>query len=412
MTPYLQQRAIFPPQIWAKPSLNLGIIVVIPARDEPYLLLSLMALHRCTRPKRDVEVIIVINGADNDSEEVKERNLALVQQVKDWAKKNRRYGFKFYVLHHPDLTPKYAGVGLARKIGMDEATWRFQKIKNPKGIIACFDADCRCDENYLISLEAHFESKPKAQACSIYFEHPLSGANFEDAIYQSIISYELHLRYYIQAQRFAGFPMAFHTVGSSMAVRCTAYQKQGGMNRRKAGEDFYFIHKFTGLGQFEELNTTRVIPSPRPSTRVPFGTGRAILSIVKDKGAYQTYALQSFEDLRLLFENVLRLYKSDDLVALNLPESIIGFLEAQSYKERLAEIRKHTASSRSFRKRFFQWFDAFMLMKFVHFARDHFYPNVAVAVAAKGLLKQFGIEPADCEKDLLLQFRKLDRGAL
>lgn len=410
MTSYLQQRAIFPPQIWAKPSLNLGIIVVIPAKDEPYLLLSLMALHRCTRPTCDVEVIIVINGADKDSEDVKERNLALLNQVRNWAKKNRRYGFKFYAIHHPDLTPKYAGVGLARKIGMDEATWRFQKIKNPKGIIACFDADCRCDENYLVSLEAHFKAKPKAQACSIYFEHPLSGANFEDEIYQSIISYELHLRYYIQAQRFAAFPMAYHTVGSSMAVRCTAYQKQGGMNRRKAGEDFYFIHKFTGLGQFQELNTTRVIPSPRPSTRVPFGTGRAILGIIKDKGNYQTYALQSFEDLRLLFSVVLSLYKEASLATLDLPDSVRAFLKTQSFEERLVEIRKHTASSRSFRKRFFQWFDAFMLMKYVHFTRDHFYPNVNVMDAAKALLHKLGIEPADNEKALLLQFRKLDRG--
>ena len=33
------------------------------------------------------------------------------------------------------------GVGLARKIGMDEACYRFHKVRRSRGIIACFDAD-------------------------------------------------------------------------------------------------------------------------------------------------------------------------------------------------------------------------------------------------------------------------------
>ncbi|MEZ4848575.1 MAG: hypothetical protein R3B93_08135 [Bacteroidia bacterium] len=69
---------------------------------------------------------------------------------------------------------------------------------------------------------------------------------------------------------------AFHCVGSSMAVRSIAYQKRGGMNRRKAGEDFYFLQKFIAEGTLAELSTTKVIPSPRASEKVPFGTGRAI----------------------------------------------------------------------------------------------------------------------------------------
>ena len=48
------------------------------------------------------------------------------------------------------------------------------------------------------------------------------------------------------------------------------------MNRKKAGEDFYFLQKLFDAGHFSECNTTRVIPSPRPSDRVIFGTGPAI----------------------------------------------------------------------------------------------------------------------------------------
>ena len=38
-----------------------------------------------------------------------------------------------------------------------------------------------------------------------------------------------------------------------MAVRADAYLRQGGMNRRKAGEDFYFLNKFMVLGGYGEM---------------------------------------------------------------------------------------------------------------------------------------------------------------
>jgi len=129
---------------------------------------------------------------------------------------------------------------------------------------------------FFAEIEKHFEQHSNTPGCSIYFEHPIAGNEFEANIYEGIINYELHLRYYYQALKYCGLQYAFHTVGSSMVVRSSAYQKQGGMNKRKAGEDFYFIHKIIALGNFSELNSTVVYPSPRISDRVPFGTGKAI----------------------------------------------------------------------------------------------------------------------------------------
>ena len=77
---------------------------------------------------------------------------------------------------------------------------------------------------------------------------------------RKIAAYELHLRYYTHGLRFSNLPYSFQTVGSAMAVRCSAYQKQGGMNKRKAGEDFYFIQKIIALGGYSELNSTTVFP--------------------------------------------------------------------------------------------------------------------------------------------------------
>jgi hypothetical protein len=389
MTPYLQHRCLFPPLIHKRPSPLLGIVVVIPCHDEDFLLLSLMALKKCNRPLCDVEVVVIINEPDNAPESINTRNRLTYHQANQWATENNQPHLFFHILQFDDLPHKHAGVGLARKIGMDEACYRFHLAGNPRGIIASFDADSRCELNYLQALETYFLKNPKAQACGVYFEHPLSGPDFSDEVYQAITLYELHLRFYVHAQRWSGFPHAWQTIGSSMAVRCDAYQQQGGMNRRQAGEDFYFLHKFIPLGHFSEITTTKVIPSPRPSHRVPFGTGRAVGELLKKEAGFLTYSPQSFMDLRVFFKELPLLFNRKDALTLpeELPESVGQFLREQNFHEKIAEIQAHTSSPASFEKRFWAWFDAFMMMKYVHFAREHYYPDVEVTVAAKWLLE-------------------------
>ncbi len=414
-TPYLQKQALFAAQISGKPAEGLGMIVVIPAKDEPKLLDSLAALNNALKPKCGVEVIVVINDSEKDEPKLKERNRKLFEKAKKWGSEHSVSRIKFHILYHRNLVPKHAGVGLARKIGMDEAIYRFEQVGLSNGVIICFDADSSCKRNYFKAIEKHFDENPKTQACSIHYEHPLEGDAFPQKVYRAIALYELHLRYYTQAQRFAGFPFAYETIGSSMAVRGDAYQEQGGMNRRKAGEDFYFLHKFTHLGHFSEIKTTTVIPSPRRSDRVPFGTGKAVGDISdKPKKVFETYAPQSFIDLQLFFKSVpqMRSWKPSNFDAKlkQLPKAVAAFLATIDFEQKLFEITKNTSNAATFKLRFFRWFNAFMMMKYVHFTRDHFYPNVPVEVAATWLLKtHFGkrVKADASAKDLLLKLRKL-----
>ncbi len=414
MTSYLTTRALYPPLIHKRPSPLLGLVVVIPCYDEEYLLLSLMALKKCVRPQCDVEVIVVVNHSEKTPASIKAKNQKIYEQASNWAKQNRLSHLRYFILMMEDLPVKHAGVGLARKVGMDEACYRFHKAQNPTGIIVCFDADSRCETNYFQELEKYFLKNQKAQACGIHFEHPLQGVDFSDKIYEAITLYELHLRYYVNAQRWAGFPHAWQTIGSSMAVRCNAYQQQGGMNRRQAGEDFYFLHKFIPLGYFGEIKETKVIPSPRPSDRVPFGTGKAVEKFLNSKGPYLTYNPLSFQDLAIFFKkispNLFEVKNVEEVIPI-LPESIATFLSKHNFERKLAEIKQHSSTKASFAKRLNRWFDAFLLMKYVHFARDHFYPDVEVSDAAKWLLQQ--LAPNDSHqlksaKDLLLSLRAID----
>ena len=131
----------------------------------------------------------------------------------------------------------------------------------------------RCETNYFTAIESVLDTFPNTRGINIYFEHPVSGTEYPETVYRGIILYEMHLRYVNLMTRFTGFPHAYHTVGSCFGVRAESYAREGGMNRKKAGEDFYFLHKIIPLGEFREINSTCVIPSPRESDRVPFGTG-------------------------------------------------------------------------------------------------------------------------------------------
>ncbi len=412
---YLRKYGIRPALFDTFPSENLGIAVVIPACNEIDIHQSLSSLYNCKRPDCAVEVIVIVNASESAGAEIVAQNCKTYRACKSWEAHNDD-SFRVFVHMENDMPKKHAGVGLARKMGMDEAVRRFELIGNKNGVIVCFDADSQCEGNYLEEIYAHFRINPDTPGCSIQFKHPTFGGEFSSKNYLGITYYELHLRYYNQALRATGFPHAFHTVGSSMAVRSIAYQKQGGMNRRQAGEDFYFLHKIIGLGNFTELNTTYVIPSPRPSDRVPFGTGKAINDYLKSPNKiYYSYNLNAFKYLKIFFKNIPEFYiNTPSLVTLGgvIPYVMIDFLNAYFFDERMEEIKRNSSGFNSFEKRFYRWFNAFMVLKFVHFVRDNAHPNVNVERAAFDLLREMdydGINEVRSLSDLLEVYRELDR---
>jgi len=404
---YLSKQRVYSDFISSPPAQNLLLSVVIPVHNEPDILSTLKALSNCEATNNGVEVILVINASEQASENVKQQNLHIVNIIEKFVASYSGELDFHYILNN-DLPQKHAGVGLARKMGMDEAVSRFAKIKQDKGIIVCFDADCTCAPNYLIEIENAFK-KYAPKAMSIRFEHPLSGVEFDQRIYDYITDYELHLRVYKNAIAFAGLPYGYHTVGSSMAVSVMDYCKQGGMNKRKAGEDFYFMQKFIQLGPIYELNSTCVYPSPRVSDRVPFGTGRAIGERVNGSVDHLlTYNMQSFYDLKELTSIVPKLYESFDEIV-RLPVAIKCFFKEENLISKLLEIKRESASLTTFVKRFYAWFDAFQLLKFVHFARDEFYPNQPINLVAQQLLidlKQNNVSGNNT--DLLRTYRAID----
>ncbi len=414
---YFLKHALYPAQIAQRPANNLNIIVVLPAFKEPELIRSLEALWFCVRTKLPVEVIIVINCSSNASEEIIIQTENIKNEAENWIKLHQDNYLQFYIIYRPDLLPKDAGVGLARKIGMDEALYRFAAYNREDGIIAAFDADAGCEQNFLTEIESHFAVNQKIDACSIHFEHPIEGEEFSEDIYNRIIEYELYLRYYIDAQRYIGFPYAYQTIGSSFAVRAKAYIQQGGMNKKKAGEDFYFLHKIIPHGHYNELNTTKIIPSPRASDRVPFGTGAAIAKlIINNTEDYLTYNPQAFYDLKQLFETHLNYYNINKINIQNnikeLPISVQKYLINSEFEKEVNEMYENSSNEITFSKRFYQWFNAFRILKFMNFAHDgNYYSKISIREAAINLLSKFQrIDNHNyTTKELLLIYREIDK---
>ncbi|MEO5378091.1 MAG: glycosyltransferase family 2 protein [Magnetococcus sp. DMHC-6] len=405
---YIQNRLLYPATITAPPCADLDLIVVIPSRNEPHLCATLTSLQNASR-SAPVEVIVVINGAQEDPPELRQRNHFYAQEAEAWAKANPSADFFCHILYFPDLPSRHAGVGLARKIGMDEALIRFHRLQNPQGVIVCLDADCTVAPNYFDTLQHHFRHNPDTPGCAIYFEHPFANLT-EERHRQAIVLYELYLRYWRAGLHFCGFPYPFHTIGSSMAVRANAYSRQGGMNQRKAGEDFYFLQKILPLGQFTEVNTTTVYPSPRVSWRVPFGTGRAVKDWLEEGRPDRLVANpQGWLDLFFLFSSIEQLYSErDDFPPLS--PALEKFLGSVQWSAALNEIRQNSASPATFRARFFQWFNAFRIRKFFNTPHPDL-PLIPIEQASATLLHWWGLgdlEEQDREKQLD-SYRQLDK---
>ncbi len=386
---------------------DLKVSVVIPAFHEVFLTKTIDSLLENTFHNGSVEVIIVINESESVSKEISNFHQRQYMELKDFSQKISTPKLKFLPVYIKNIDKNIAGPGIARKTGMDEAVKRFDKINNPQGLIVNLDGDTVVETNYLEELINAAITKDKIKAYSIYFEHDLN-EDTSPAEKNAIIQYELHLRYYINMQRILKLPFAFYTIGSAMAVRAFAYKEAFGMNKRQAGEDFYFLHKFIKTGFFTEINSTKVFPSARISERVPFGTGKAMNKIIQSGKLLQTYSYRSFESLNSLLLNLEAIYLDYENIQL-IEKPVMEFLNMKNFKKRYNEIKKHTKDYQSFKKRFFRWFDAFQLMKYLHFVRDNYYGNIDITDASQYLMKFYNIpNPTDLEKVLFI-LRMVDK---
>ncbi len=364
------------PLINLPPEKGTGIIVVIPCFNEPDVLLTLISLTSCVAPSFPVEVLIVINHSEIEANDIKNFNKETKRKIQNWIFETRIKNITFFVIGPVELPKKWAGAGLARKTGMDEAVLRFDTLGNPRGLIVSLDADTLVAKNYFVEIEKHFIKNPKDVGATISFQHQIT--NLSGKHLEGIQLYEKYLAYYKNAIQYTGYPYSMFTVGSAFVVTAEAYVRRGGMNRRQAGEDFYFLQNLAQLGSIGEIISTTVYPSARLSDRVPFGTGPILQKWMNnEEDLRKTYNVNAFKDLKSFFDKLPELYEiSEDnyrTLLLKLPKTVFEFLDFDNFWDELNEVNQNSSNFDNFRKRFFQKFNAFKILKYLNFAHENFY---------------------------------------
>jgi len=364
------------PLIKTAPDADCATRIVIPCYLEPDILLTLESLNSCDLPQLKVEVIVLVNHSEVAADEIKQFSIKTKVALEKWILKNKNNRIDFFVIGPVELQKKWAGVGLARKSGMDEAVLRFNNSNKTDGIIVSLDADTLVAKNYLIEIEKHFKQNPKNVGATISFQHQTAG--LEKAQLDGILLYEKFLEYYKNAVSFTGYPYSMFTIGSAFAVTADAYIKRGGMNRRQAGEDFYFLQNLVQIGKVGEITSTMVFPSARLSDRVPFGTGNAMQKWMKgEEDLTKAYNIQAFVDLKSFFDLKETLFKIDENgfneLIQKLPEPVIHFILEDNFWAEVDELNRNCSALNSFQLRFYQKFNAFKIMKFLNFVHEQFY---------------------------------------
>ncbi|MDR3338492.1 MAG: hypothetical protein LBT25_00100 [Candidatus Symbiothrix sp.] len=349
------------------------MIVVIPCYKEPDVIKTLQSIFDCVRGDFQVEIILLINSYQIDSEEVVALNRLTYLEAMDFAREYNSAFFCLTPLFVENLPGHQTGAGLPRKLGMDEAVRHFKGRK--LGIIVSLDADCLVEKNYLTEIYRNFKQYGLHSA-TIDFHHPVEHLDESDVLRKAMNAYEQYLRYYRSALAFCGYPYPYYTIGSAFAVTVETYLKAGGMGKQQSGEDFYFLQKVFPLGKTKFIDTTKVYPAARLSDRVPFGTGPALRKMLHENRFIKlSYQVAAFRTLKQLFDRIDFFFKKTEnetaMLIRDLPEYLVSFLDADGFLPKIMEINRHTASLPNFRKRFFQYFNAFKILKYL----NHVHPS-------------------------------------
>lgn len=249
---------------------------------------------------------------------------------------------------------KKTGVGYARRAIME--TIRVSAEAND--VIVSLDADTCYGPDYLLSIARAFKIFPEIAALAVPYFH-LETADLLTS--RSMLRYEIYMRYYFLNLYRIGSPYVFTALGSAMACPVRAYKAIGGITPKLSGEDFYFLQKLKKFGNILNWNDQLAFPEARPSDRVCFGTGPAIIK--GNQGDWSSYPIFP----TILFDRILETYL---LLPLLYTESIqtviIKYLsECSGEQDPLLALRQNHKSSDLFIRAFHEKFDGLRILQFL-----------------------------------------------
>ena len=364
---YLKKRGITCPwKIDPIPQKKFHQTIVIPAYGEaeflPHTLTSLDTND--TSILKDTLVVVVVNNAENSPNSILKNNQTTLKILK-----SAQYNFTLGVVDAASpifkLSTKHTGVGLARKIGIDLALSHLSSIQS---LIFCTDADTIVSKNYIEKVIKYFD-KTRAQAAVVGFRHLESNNKKQE---KAIRQYETFLYTTAEKMQAAGSPYSYVAMGSTMVSTVEAYCAVGGMPRKKATEDFYFLQELTKYCGVHTIPDILVHPSPRQISRVYLGTGFRMQQIQK---GFDIKSLYYSDEAFLQLSNWINLGSNAweiDLYLLNKRISAINpcladFLQQMGIEDIWTNIQSNAPSKSHFTKQFHRWFDGLKTIRLLKY---------------------------------------------
>ena len=332
--------------------------VVIPAWDEnaelPTVFASLAAALR-SAPRSVVTIAVVNHPPGSDPAP----SLELLRRIEAGE-------FRL-----PNLFPVYApdlkgGVGAARALGIDLFLAAQTAASVGDTLIWSLDADSPVEETYFRTVEEFMAAHPRCGAATLGFAHRAAPTPEAE---RAIREYEEWMRGHAAALRAAGSPYSFIALGSAIVCRGDACIRAGGMKRRTAGEDFYFLQELVKCGGVGEIADVLVHPSPRLSLRVPFGTGPAMRRMLCDGEAPERSSPEAYGVLAALLAAAAEPGALDSAEALTarIPAEAREFLAAEGFAEVWRRILANLPSGDAARvAAWHRWFDGLKTLRLLH----------------------------------------------
>jgi len=258
------------------------------------------------------------------------------------------------------------GVGLARRIAADTALSLIdQKIIKTPWLFST-DADVVLPEGYF---EVVVGVSDKVSALSLRFIHMTS-----DPIQEKLqAQYDFKLNYYQMGVRFIGAAYDYIPLGSTLIAAANSYAQVRGFPCRSGGEDFYILNKLAKLGTVLQPQQPIIEIQSRFSDRVPFGTGPAISKIQQQQlegEVYTYYHPEIFHLIKAWRRKIESYYENQQL-----PKDDGGLNQHWQIEGVLQQAKAQIKTQHRWNQFVHEWFDAFKILKSVHFLRTEFKSN-------------------------------------
>jgi len=367
---YLKKRGITDPwKIEPKPVKKFIQAVIIPAYAESeYLPLTLASIDTNNYSElKETLVIIVVNNASDSPKQIRNDNKITLRDL-NTIKYRFTLGIVDATSYGLELPIKQAGVGLARKIGIDLA---LPYLLSTDSIIFCTDSDTIVSKNYIKNVK-NYLSSTKAQAAVVGFQHLESNdPNQEEAIRK----YEKYLLNTAENIKNAGSPYGYVAMGSTIVCTVQAYCLVGGMPRKKVTEDFYFLQELAKFCGVHTIPDVLVYPSPRPISRVYLGTGYRMKQAQNgfnfESLYYSEVAFQLLSEWINLGSTAFQIKLSQlRRNIFSIHPNLTDYLLKEGIADVWDKLQENTSSEIHLANQFHRWFDGLKTIRFLrHFSK-------------------------------------------